>query len=145
DMGATMKRLWIALIALAAAGLACNLGGGDSGNTALPTFIPTTAAVISTSTPTPVQSPAPPAFVSATPRPTTAPTCTPRTSWPTITVVQGDTLFNIALRVGSTVDELVAANCLANANTITTGQRLYVPSVPPPPPVKTATPLPSCA
>ncbi len=142
-----MKRLWIVMIALIAAGLACNLGGSDNDNTTLPTLAPPTDAVIPTSTP--AQSPAPTLtptpFLSATPQPTSAPACTPRTAWPTLTVSPGDTLFGIALRVGSTVDELVAANCLGNANTITVGQRLYVPNVPPPPPVATATPQPSCA
>lgn len=138
-----MKRLWIAVFALFAAGLACNLGGTDANNTTPPTLVPTAIGAIPTSTP--FQTPTPTPLVSVTPQPTSAPACTPRTEWPTITVAQGDTLFGIALRVGSTVNELVAANCLANANTITAGQRLYVPSVPPPPPVVTATPLPSCA
>jgi len=55
-----------------------------------------------------------------------APACTKRVDWMTYTVLQGDTLYSIAQRCGSSVDELVAANCLHGVN-ISTGQRLYVP------------------
>src|SRR5690606_982611 len=40
--------------------------------------------------------------------------CTPRVAWSVYTVVPGDTLANIAARVNSTVNELAAANCLAD-------------------------------
>jgi LysM repeat protein len=54
--------------------------------------------------------------------------CVPRTNWSTLTVVDGDTLWGIALRVGATVDDLVQANCLANADALVVGQTLYVPN-----------------
>ena len=56
--------------------------------------------------------------------------CTIRTEWPVYIVGETDTLFNIARRTGSTVTELVQANCLTNAGQIFTGQRLYVPNRP---------------
>lgn len=58
------------------------------------------------------------------------PNCTVRTDWPVYTVVAGDTLAVIAQRVNSTVNDLTAANCLANANTIQVGQQLRVPRLP---------------
>ncbi len=46
-------------------------------------------------------------------------------------VVQPDnTLFSIALAVGSTVGELRDANCLQSVDNIFSGQRLYVPRLP---------------
>lgn len=56
--------------------------------------------------------------------------CTPRADWPTITIGEGDTLYGIALRVGSTVDELAVANCLSDPGAIMSGQTLRVPTVP---------------
>ncbi len=44
------------------------------------------------------------------------------------TVVAGDTLFSLARRFGTTVDAFVAANDLENANQISVGQVLTVPS-----------------
>ena len=56
--------------------------------------------------------------------------CQLRTDWPIYTVKPGDTLFSIAQRTGSTVGELVIANCISNPNLITVGQSLYVPRLP---------------
>ena len=56
--------------------------------------------------------------------------CTPRTDWPVYVVQPGDTLFSIAQRTGSTVGELVIANCIPNPNLITVGERLRVPRLP---------------
>jgi LysM repeat protein len=72
--------------------------------------------------------------------------CVIRTDWPTYSVVAGDTLFNIAQKVGSSVNELAQANCLTNTSVIVVGQQLHVPRLPeqpgqtPVPP--TATPAP---
>ena len=63
-------------------------------------------------------------------RVTFASPCTLRTDWPTYVVRPGDTLFTIAQRTGSTVAELMTANCLTNPNIIYAGQRLYVPRLP---------------
>jgi hypothetical protein len=79
-----------------------------------------------------------------TPTPTIAPTltgCTPMDGWLTYVVQTGETLTGIATRAATTVSALVAANCLANANTIFVGQRLLVPiRVDPPPPEVTSAP-----
>jgi LysM repeat protein len=83
-----------------------------------------------TDTPPPTTQPASqntvkPALISAV-----LPNCTPRTDWPMYTVVAGDTMAGIARRSNSTVANLTAANCLANANVITVGQQLRVPTLP---------------
>ncbi|MCC6190012.1 MAG: LysM peptidoglycan-binding domain-containing protein [Anaerolineales bacterium] len=58
-----------------------------------------------------------------------APTAPPPTSagGTTYVVQRGDTLFGIAVRFGVTVQAIVAANSLANANLIYAGQRLIIP------------------
>lgn len=53
--------------------------------------------------------------------------CTPRTEWPTYTVVAGDTLFKISGRFNSNIADLTAANCLSDASQINVGQQLHVP------------------
>ncbi|MCA9960313.1 MAG: LysM peptidoglycan-binding domain-containing protein, partial [Anaerolineales bacterium] len=45
----------------------------------------------------------------------------------TYTVQSGDTLFRIATRFGTTVEAIVAANNIANANLINVGQVLIIP------------------
>jgi LysM repeat protein len=64
--------------------------------------------------------------------------CIPQYSWPIYIVQGGDTLYFLALTIGSTVNELVLANCLPNDH-IYIGQWLYVPRVP----VRTPTPTPT--
>lgn len=59
--------------------------------------------------------------------------CVIRTDWQTYVVQPGDTLFRIANRVGSTVNDLALANCLDNTNAIFAGQQLRVPRLPVPP------------
>ena len=50
-------------------------------------------------------------------------------------IARGDTLRSLAIRFGTTVDALLAANKdITNANVIYEGQRLTVSSTPPPPP-----------
>lgn len=56
--------------------------------------------------------------------------CTPRNDWLAYTVVAGDTVSSLAQRSNSTVETLVAANCLADASTIIVGQVLRVPMMP---------------
>ena len=56
--------------------------------------------------------------------------CAPRTDWPVYVVVAGDTLFSVAQKTGSSVGELMTANCLSTPNVILVGQRLYVPNLP---------------
>lgn len=63
------------------------------------------------------------------------PNCAVRTDWPVYVVQRGDTLNQIARRVGSTVAELAQGNCMNNINIIEVGRQLRVPRLP-------ATPLP---
>ncbi len=134
----THYRLFILLAALLIAALGCSLSSGGDNPTPLPTqtaaaFLPTaTLAPLPTPLPTVTQAP------TALPLPTSAP-CIPNTTWPLLAVQSGDTLFAIAQRTGSTVAQLTAANCLANANSIQAGQLLRVPMLPP----VTVTPAPT--
>jgi LysM repeat protein len=68
----------------------------------------------------------PPPYVSPIP-------CTPRYDWYVYIVQPGDTLYNLALRVNSSVYELQVANCLLSPY-IWVGQRLYLPHYPGPVP-----------
>jgi LysM repeat protein len=54
-------------------------------------------------------------------------TCTPRAGWTAYTVQQGDTASILATQAGISLEDLVAANCLANADLITVGQVIYLP------------------
>ena len=76
------------------------------------------------------------------PLPTTAAprACIPRTDWTFTYVVQsGDTLFSIAQRFGLTLTQLQAGNCITDANRITVGQVLRVPTQLQPPATITPT------
>ncbi len=56
--------------------------------------------------------------------------CQPRLDWSVYTVQPGDTLTSIAERSGTTIEDLVAGNCLDDANLIDRGQELRVPRLP---------------
>jgi murein DD-endopeptidase MepM/ murein hydrolase activator NlpD len=56
--------------------------------------------------------------------------CEPQIEWETYTVQPGNTLFAIALAVGSNISELREANCLTDVDNITAGDVLYVPRLP---------------
>src|SRR5688572_3490988 len=120
------------IIPLMVAMLACSLSSGNDTQNTVPTSVPTsvltpvTQAVGQVATATTSTSSATTAPVA-----TARPNCTPRTDWPVYRVQQGDTLSTIAQRVGSTVDGLTQANCLANSNLLSVGQALYVPVIPP--------------
>lgn len=118
-----MRRFIVTLFVLVLASTACSIGGS------LPT--PTSIAV----QPTVAQPPAETATTTLAPTPTDqsvpvplSGNCTPRTEWQSYTVVSGDTLSNIAARTGTTVNDLVTANCLANSNVLLVGQQLRVPT-----------------
>ncbi len=71
-----------------------------------------------------------------TPTPSTTPGCVPRKDWKLrYTVQRDDALARIADRYNTSVAELVAANCLADANVITIGEELRVPGDTQPAPV----------
>lgn len=61
---------------------------------------------------------------------TSSPTpCTPWSVWPVYIIQRGDTLSRLASATGSTVNELMWANCLTS-DRIYSGQPLYVPRLP---------------
>lgn len=100
----------LALAAVALLGAGCNL---DSPATALPS-------------PSPTQAPSGPGQTTA-PDPAECPI---PASWVAYTVAPGDNLTLIASSIESTVDELVAGNCLANPDALQAGQTLYLPRLP---------------
>lgn len=69
------------------------------------------------------------AAIAATAIPTEA-SCTPITGWQSYVIQRGDTLSSIATKTNSTVDELIAANCIENPNRIIVGTSLFVPRLP---------------
>lgn len=60
--------------------------------------------------------------------PSLTPTAQPTVRPSEYTVVDGDTLSEIADKLGTTVDALVLANALADADSLTVGQVLKVPA-----------------
>lgn len=130
----------IVLVALALlmASLACNLTGADETSSSPtqpvlignnnPAALTATAIKQSQQFPTPTPTFAPTSTTSG--GGVVQPSCTPRTDWPTYQVVSGDTVSSLALRTDTTIEALVAANCLANANQLSVGQVLRVPKTP---------------
>lgn len=110
--------------------------------------LPVTATSTDTSTPTATFTPTPTYTFTATAADTSTPTntplptptaCTPMYWWPVYLVQRGDTLFSIAGLTGSTVNELMLANCLLDSR-IVAGGKLYVPRLPILTPTPTDTP-----
>ena len=62
--------------------------------------------------------------------PTAVTACVPPEGWVTYTVQGGDTLYAIAEAVGSSVEDLIAGNCLFEDQNITPGLRISVPNAP---------------
>lgn len=94
-----------------------------------PTNLPTqtfTASPTSTFTFTPTETPTATASNTPLPSPTQ---CVPQYFWPIYVVQPRDNLSAIALITGSSVPELMLANCLTRT-LIYVGQRLYVPYLP---------------
>jgi LysM repeat protein len=109
------------------------------------TLIPTWETPVEAS-PTPVPSAsASPALAGTTaPRPTFTPLpCAGGAPlhWKLYIVQAGDTLFSLARRHGTTVDQAVYYNCLQSEQ-VWAGQRLYLPPLPTPVPSFTPTPTP---
>ena len=110
------------------------IGPGTAPTSPTPTPTPTpTKSATPTPTPTksatPTKSPTPTATPTKTPTPTQTPTPTPSvTAKPaTYTVVAGDRLQTIATKFGITLNALMAANKITNANLIKVGQKLVIP------------------
>lgn len=116
----------IVLLLLALAAAACNL------SRTLPTATPAPV------TPPAVTSgPAPTLFASITPLangtfPTQLPpgNCTPPANWVQYTVEVGDSLGALAEATGTTLQNLITANCLTDPDTLFTGQVIYLPRSP---------------
>jgi LysM repeat protein len=89
----------------------------------------------SLSPPTPTTTPTPQATETPTSTPTPSPVASPTPSGPFVyTVQEGDTLTAIAQTYGVSVEEIVAANNLADPNALQIGQTLIIPNVTPPTP-----------
>ena len=70
----------------------------------------------------------PPVIILLTPTP--FPCLGPPPSWQVYMVQQGDTLYSLARRFGTTITAIIQANCL-RSYTIYVGQQLYLPPLPP--------------
>jgi LysM repeat protein len=104
-----------------------------------PTGLPTqtyTATPTDTPTLTPTETFTPTSTDTPSPTPTQ---CVPQYSWPVYVVQRGDTLYDLAPITGSSVPELMLANCLPDTR-IYVGQQLYVPHLPIITPTPTNTP-----
>lgn len=118
---------WMMIFCLMMTLAACNLNSSDEASEPLNTA--------TANAPVTEQASTPEAVATHTPAPATNNTpvtldCQLRPDWFTYTVVQGDTLSEIARLTGSTVNMLVEGNCLTNPNSITPGQQLLVPRPP---------------
>jgi len=104
-----------------------------------PSITPADTATAS-ATPTSQALPAKPKSGQSKPKATT---CGPPSYWVRYTVRSGDNLTRIALATGTTVSQLRSANCLPST-LIRTGQRLWVPRLPPvSTPLRSPTPRPT--
>jgi hypothetical protein len=111
--------------------IACNLTRTPPTPTLAPTLSPTRPG-------------APTLFASITPLPGgggnpgggTVPTlvppsnCPPPTGWVQYVVQEGDSLEGLASATGSTTQQLAGANCIADPNTLFSGQVIYLPRSP---------------
>ena len=111
---------WLILTLCAALLAACNLAE------ITPTFTP----LPPTATPIPQLVATFPADPNATPIPPNPNCATTPAGWIPYTIEQGDSLLLLADQTDSTVDELVAGNCMSNADAILVDQVIYVPRQP---------------
>lgn len=93
--------------------------------TATATAVPATAAPIQIALPGATGVPTPTAALGATPVPTQ--TVTAAQSYVEYTVQKNDLLYGIALRYGVTVEDILAANQIADPNKLVVGQVLRIP------------------
>ena len=117
-----MPRFKIIVIAIALLFTsACNLGKHVISPTETPPPVPTTTPIptANTTVNAPLNTPT---IIS------TATTCATPVGWFAYTIQRGDVLLNIAQQSGTTVDELVTMNCIANPNRVRAGDVIYVPN-----------------
>ncbi|MEY4042967.1 MAG: hypothetical protein RL529_534 [Actinomycetota bacterium] len=104
------------------------IGPGTAPTSPTPTPTPTpTPSKSPTPTPTPTKSATPTPTPTKSATPTKSPTPTPTAKPTSYTVLAGDTLQSIARKFGVTLDALMAANKITNANLIKVGQKLVIP------------------
>ena|SRR5215212_4913686 len=124
-----MRKTIISLILLLLPLLACNLTRTPPTPTAPPPTVPQATSI------------APTLFASITPLPGgggTAPTqpasqnpnCIPPTGWIQYTIEAGDSLGALAQDTGTTMQDIITANCLSDPDTLFTGQVIYLPTLP---------------
>jgi LysM repeat protein len=101
-----------------------------------PTFTPAGLVV---ATPTPTLGPEPTPTIEATAAPVSSPSPPPSPSPITHVVQAGETLSEIARMYDTTLEAIVQANDLADANAISVGQVLLIPSSAPETPTEEAT------
>jgi lipoprotein NlpD len=122
-----LARIVLALVGVAVllSGCASPLDRGDDGSDADGTLeaTATTAPALTIVTPTPFVAGAPTA---ADPNATSSPAPNPGT----YVIVEGDSLYEIALRFGVELDAIIAANGLSDPNDIQVGQELIIPPKP---------------
>ncbi len=59
--------------------------------------------------------------------------CGPPPGWVLYTVQPGDTLYRLSRVLGVSITEIQSANCLGNETLIRSGEKLYLPRIPPTP------------
>jgi LysM repeat protein len=59
--------------------------------------------------------------------PSTEEACIPRSNWPQYRIQSGDTLSQIAINSGTSLETLILANCLTNPRSLMVGQIIVVP------------------
>ena len=65
------------------------------------------------------------------PEPPPRPTCGPPLWWVRYTVQPGDTMFALSIKTGTTVANIMSANCLSGSHLVA-GRQIYLPVLPPP-------------
>ena len=130
------KCIFLGAAAVFALVLAGCFGGGGDDESSETTTSTTTASAPTVQTLAPVPAPVQPPTPTAAPPPaptTAAPPPAPTTAAPasgglTYTVQSGDTLAAIADRFNVTVDEIISANNIQNADVISIGQQFIIPT-----------------
>ena len=130
------KCIFLGAAAVFALVLAGCFGGGGDDESSETTTSTTTSSAPTVQTLAPVPAPVQPPTPTAAPPPaptTAAPPPAPTTAAPasgglTYTVQSGDTLAAIADRFNVTVDEIISANNIQNADVISIGQQFVIPT-----------------
>ncbi len=126
-----MRKLFLLILVLGLAG--CSRPAQPSSLYVVPSAVPTATSRVITQPPFyATRAPGTPALTPTPDLPHDLPT--PRTTQETYTVQSGDSLGKIALLFSVSIDDLVAANNLADPDHINVGEALDIPAPPPEPP-----------